>query len=59
MTDTYRDHPLRTALAAAAQARPSRLAIPVTCLTIWHVVRRIRNRIMHQAGATAEGEATR
>ena len=32
-------------------------ATPVICLTVWYVVRRIRNRIMHQAGATAEGEA--
>ena len=32
------------------------LATPVICLMVWSVVRRIRNRIMTQAGAAAEGE---
>ena len=32
------------------------LATPLICLTVWYVVRRIRNRIMTQAGAAAERE---
>ena len=31
------------------------LATPVICIMVWYVVRRIRNRIMTQAGAAAEG----
>ena len=63
MTDTYRDHPLHAALAAAAlaaaaQARPWRLATPVTCLTPWYAVRCRKNRFMARAGAIAEGNVT-
>ena len=56
MPDTSRDHPLPTALATAAQARPARRATPVKCLPLWPTVGCHKTRFRARARPIAEGK---